>query len=165
MLRALTAPELIFPASAAGHRGDVRHRDHYPGTKRVLGAQLHFPSQETTQGSGSLSAQGIIRAAGGGGGSLGNGLCLILPSSLVCRSGGFAHGVPDTSCHGGDTKGCGLGGAVLVCTTKAMRRASKTGLSYKLQGCFFIVRARRWDPCCCFLPSCRPFPASSQACS
>lgn len=57
---------------------------------------------------------------------------------------GLCLGVQETFCAGGDIKGWGcslvswaMGGVVLVCTSKATRRASKnSGLSYKLQVSF-----------------------------
>lgn len=107
----VTAPELIFLSGQCQwgleQCGDGGHQDHYPCTKRVWG--LHFPVHETAQGSGSLSVRGIIGQLEQAGGSLGNGLCLILLCSFICASvrRGLCLGVQETFCAGGDIKGWG----------------------------------------------------------
>lgn len=109
------------------------------------------------------------------GGCLGNGSRLILLSGFICTSvrRGLCSGVREPSCDEGGTKSCGLfsavswsmaGGVVLVCTSKAMRWASKTVSS--ATNCRVVPslsEPQGWDPFCCLLPGRRLFPAASQA--
>lgn len=176
----MTAPELICSSSrlvgASGEWDSVRMEG--TGTiipaQRGFGGSAPFPSALNHSGFRFPFSWRDYRAAGaGGGGSLGNGLCLILLSSFVCATvqRGLCSGVQETFCAGGDIKGWGCsqgelgnGGCCAGLHFKSHKMGFQNpGLSYKLQGCFFIIGAPVLGPFFCFLPSCRHFPAASQA--
>lgn len=103
-------------------------------------------------------------------GSLGNGSCLILLSSFVCTGvSELCSRVRETSCNGGDTKGCGLflamSWSVVGCRACLHFKRQEMGfqnceLSYKLQGCFFIIGATALGPLLFLLSQLQTFPFS-----
>lgn len=168
---------LIFPAGwcqwGVGQCEDGRYQDHYPSTKRVWGLSSISQCTKPLRIQVSFQLEGLSGSWSRRGGSLGNGLCLILLSSFVCATvqRGLCSGVQETFCAGGDIKGWGCsqgelgnGGCCAGLHFKSHKMGFQNpGLSYKLQGCFFIIGAPVLGPFFCFLPSCRHFPAASQA--
>lgn len=108
-------------------------------------------------------------------GSLGNGLRLILLSSFICTSVrlGLCSGVRETSCDGGDTKGCGfflavswsMGGSCASLHFKSHEMGFQNcELSYKLQGCLFIIGAPALGPLLLLSSQLQTFPCSQPGC-